>query len=220
MNGKSFKDDRTKLIVRKIGFFFLFIGLTGWFIPDIIKYHGIELPNSRPRGLSIDGEGNIFCGSATYERIQMYDKNGKFVRAFDADVGKGSGVHFTFKVKDSQLHIHVYDTWNKPERIDRKIAYSLDGSLLQATDIPSTDYEGYKVNNNVHDALGNSYVFKGFLFPRVVKKNDDGNDIIIGTPIYLWPFQSPLPAFAFFFIPILVLAGTKKYNRAANLSGR
>lgn len=189
--------------------------MIGWLIPfvDILHYQRLEFPNTLPQGLYVDKDENIFCGSQTYNRIQMYDKHGKFIRAFDTDIGKGSGFRFTFEVKNSQLHIHVYGAWLKSERLDRKILYSIDGTLLQVTDIPSVEYVGYNVKNIACDSLGNRYVFKGFLWPRVVKKENESSAIIISTPLYFWFFQSPFPAFAFFFVSLLALSGFKNIIR-------
>jgi hypothetical protein len=210
-NKKKICTNRNNRNKKRIALLFLIVGAIGWFIPysNIFNYQWLELPNSLPQGLCVDNSENILCGSQTYERIQMYDKNGGFVRGFSTDVGKGSGFHFTFEVKNRQLHIHVYGAWLKSERFDREIVYALDGSLLKATDIPSTEYVGYNVNNKVHDSFGNYYIFKGYLFPRIIKKTDKRNAVIISTPIYFWLFQSPFPAFAFFFISLLVLVGFK-----------
>lgn len=185
----------------------LVIGLIGWFIPDISNSPEMEFPNSLPQGLYIDSNGNIFCGSQSYERIQMYDKYGVFIRSFSTDVGKGRGSLFAFNIENDQLHIHVFGAWLKSERIDRKIVYSLDGNLVEATDMPSTEYAGYNPNNEFTDSFGNYFIFKGFCFPRVIKKENGNSDVIINTPLYQWFFQSPFPSFAFFFIPLLILAG-------------
>lgn len=210
MSGKIY--NRKKQILKLIARLLLVIGAIGWFIPTfgILNYDWLELPNSFPQGLHVDDKGNLFCGSRTYERIQMYDKHAKFIRAFDTDVGKGRGSLFTFKVENNQLHIHVFGVWLKSERLDRKIVYALDGSLLDTTEVPSVEYAGYNVINEAYDSIGNYYSFKGFFWPRVTKKNDEGSVVIISTPLYFWLFQSPFPAFAFFFISLLYLIDFKK----------
>lgn len=211
LSRKTRKNEATK----RIALFFLVIGIFGWFIPpfDILNYQWVELPNSQPRGLHIDGEGNIFCGSGVYERIQMYNKHGDFIRAFNTDVGKGRDSLFTFKIKNNQLYIHVFSFQVKPERSDREIIYALNGSLLETAEIPSTNYAGYKVKNKTTDSFGRQYVFKGLFWPRVVRKGNNGNTVIISTPIYFWPLQSPFPSFIFSFVPLLYLAGFKNLFR-------
>ena len=200
---------------RIISLLFLTIGIVGWFIPssNILNNQRLELPNSHPEGLYIDIGGNVFCGSRTYERIQMYDKQAKFVRAFDTDIGKGRGGLFTFKVENSQLHIHVFGTQSKPERIDRIIVYALDGNMILMKDIPSTEYASYTVKNEAYDTFGNYYVFKGLLYPRVIKKVNENSTVIIRTPFYFWLFQSPFPAFVFIFGSLLTLVGFKNILR-------
>lgn len=206
MNGS-----KKKKLIDTLALFSLTIGAVGWFIAqfDILNYDSIELPNSQPRGIYLDDIGNIFCGSGAYERIQMYNMNGDFVRGFSTDVGKGRGSLFTYKVQDKKLYIYVYGVRLGTERLDRKIIYSLDGTLLQTSDVLSVEYTGYNVINDIHDSFGNSYVFKGLLFPRVVKKTNQSRAILINTPICLWPLQAPFPSFILFYAPLLYLAGFK-----------
>jgi len=207
---------RTAVPVRWIVRVIFFIGLIGCIIPflDILTYYEqLEFPNTLTQGLYVDDK-YIYCGSQVYERIQVYDKHGNFVRGFSTDVGKGSGFHFTFHVTNNELSIYVYGAFLKSERLDRKIVYSLDGSLLHATDVPSVEYAGYNVVNEARDSHGNNYIFKGFLFPRVIKDSGQNRSVVIGTPFYFWPFQAPFPAFAFFFIPLLYFAGFKRMFRS------
>lgn len=204
--------------LRLITLLFFFIGLTGWFIPvfDLLNYAWLELPNSQPQGLYVDEQGYIYCGSNFYERIQMYDKHAKFIRAFDTDVGKGRGSHFTFEINNDQLHITVHGARLD---IDRKLVYALDGDLLEKIDIESARYADYNVINEAYDSMGNHYIFKGFLWPRVIKTTDGNKMIMIRTPIYFWPFQAPLPAFPFFFISLWVLFFFQPRQTASSLQG-
>ena len=199
------------IIKTRIASFFLIIGLIGWFIPFVDRgyYPKLEYPNTLRQGLCVDEFGNIFCGSQTYERIQMYDKDGTFVRGFSTDIERGSGYKFTFEIKNKQLHIHVFGTRLKSKRLDREIVYSLDGTLLCTTDIQSTGYASYNVENETRDSFGQEYVFKGFLFPRVIKNAGENSSVIISTPFYWWLLQAPFPAFAIFFVSLLTSIGFK-----------
>ena len=202
-------------LTKRIAVLLFIVGLLGCLVAilPVMRYRWFEFPNTVPQGLYIDNEENFFCGSGNYARIQMYNKHGTFVRAFRTDVGKGRGDLFTFNVDSGQLRVYVYNAWLRSERLDRKIVYSLDGSLLHATDVPSVEYAGYNVVNEAQDLLGSNYIFKGFLFPRVIKDNGKDRSVVIATPFYLLPFQAPFPAFAFFFIPLLYLAGFKRMFR-------
>ncbi len=205
---------KTRKILLAIGLF----GLLAWLSSSSIITNRIafELPNTLREGLVIDSNGNIYCGSAMYQRIQMYDSNGNFIRPFNTSIGKGRASCYTFRIVNDELHIYLFLTSAKPQRVDRKIIYKLDGTLIDAQDIPSVEYKGYYVVNSAQDSTGNIYQYKGVLFPRVVKISNSQKDIIIATPIYLWLFQSPFPAFLFLALSIILanrLDGIKIFRK-------
>ncbi len=190
-------------------------GVVGWFVPALFSHFNmlyppkIELPLGDPKGVAIDNFGNIYCGSRYYERIQAYDPEGKFIRGFSTGFRRGRGSLFSFFINDSnELHIRVFDALlTDMGMVDRLIIYDLEGNLINAEEFPSKDVPYfYKTKNRVRDSSGNLYILKGFLFPRVIKQaTNDKESIIISTPIWLWPFQGPLPNFAFFFLGLFGL---------------
>lgn len=188
---------------------FLFIGAIGWFVPwtGLTSSSGFELPNSERQGLLVDKDGNIFCGSSSYQRIQMYDADGYFIRAFNTHVGKGRGSIFSFTIEDDKLNIRLYRTLvQKTGDIDRLIIYNLDGTLISTSDYPSPPNTKHYVENSRTDTMGNHYSFTGSIFPRVVKTSTDEDiSILIMTPAWLWLFQAPFPAFAFFALSLITL---------------
>jgi len=196
--------------LKTIAIFFLIVGIIGWIVFPMFSFSWLELPISEPQGIDINSSGYIFCGSGFYERVQMYNDHGKFIRGFSTDIGKGRGSLFTFRVENNQLHIHIFNTLIRKEgSVDREIVYSLDGNLIEIKDIPSQNYVGYDVNNQKTDTSGRQYIFKGFLFPRVIKIEGGTHTVLVSTPIYLWFFQCPFPAFAFFFISLFVIVFLK-----------
>ncbi len=197
--------------VLKILIIVLFIvGVVGWSVPALFSLFNmsyppkIELPLGDPENVAIDNFGNIYCGSKFYERIQAYDSEGKFIRGFSTGFRRGRGSVFSFFINDNnELHIRVFDALlTDVGRIDHLIIYDFEGNLISAEELPSKEISySYKTKNRARDLSGNLYILKGFLFPRVIKQAIDGKEsIIISTPIWLWPFQGPLPNFACFFL--------------------
>jgi uncharacterized protein (TIGR03663 family) len=83
---------------------------------------------SEPRGLAVDGRGNLYVADTKNNRIQVFDGNGQFVRSFgasgsaDGQLKEPGGVAI-----DSDGSVIVADTWN--HRIAR---FGADGSWLGA----------------------------------------------------------------------------------------
>jgi hypothetical protein len=137
----------------------------------------------------------------------MYDADGYFIRGFNTHVGKGRGSFFSFTIEDNKLNIRLFRTLvEKAGALDRLIIYDLDGTLISTNDYPSPPNSKHDVENSQTDAKGNHYSFKGILFPRVIKTSHDDTSIVVISPAWLWFFQAPWPAFAFFVLSLISLA--------------
>jgi|GEM_PF-6588896 len=203
--------NRKFIIIRVLAIIFLFLGLIGWFVPFFgAPYNSsTELPNSDPHGIDIDKEDNIYCGSASYGRVQMYNQYGKFIRGFDTHGGTGRGSNFCFYLDESNhLCIHVYSLAKSEKDTFHKITiYDPDGEVVGQEKYTSPENVYFcSVKNTATDSKSNVYTFKGILFPRVIRRVINGEkSVIIQTPLWLWFFQSPFPAFTFFFVSMFII---------------
>lgn len=204
--------------------FFLFLGAIGWFLPfsGFFSRSWIESPNTERHGIVLDSSGNIYCGSKFYGRIQKYNPDGRFERGFNTEGGTGGGSSFGFRINENdQLCITVSGiSKDNKGSVHRLRLYDVEGQLIH-TEKSEGDERNYihGMRNSAIDSDGNRYIFKGFLFPRVVKRTTTGErSIIISTPIWLWFIQGPFPAFAFFFISMLVIIFLSFKADAAKLS--
>ena len=212
------------ITVNSFAVFFLLLGAIGWFIPFLgwPFQISIESPNTEPHGIILDSEGNIYCGSKFYGRIQKYYPDGRFVRGYDTEGGTFRGSDFGFHINEKdQLCITVSGILeNNKGSGHRTKTYDNKGNLIRTEKRKSIErtYQ-HHMSNYIVDSSGNRYHFKGFLFPRIVKQSELGKkSIIISTPIWLWFFQAPFPAFALFFISLFVLIFTSFIADAAKIS--
>lgn len=91
---------------------------------------GGSTPVAGPRGVATDGSGNVYVADSLNHRIAVYDKTGRFLRAWGT-VGTGPG---QFSSNQSPLGVavsgngmvYVADTWN--QRIE---VFSETGKLLR-----------------------------------------------------------------------------------------
>jgi hypothetical protein len=212
-------------ILKAFTVFFFSLGLIGLFLSFSSFFYSrpwIESPNTERHGIALDSSGNIYCGSKCYGRIQKYLPNGRFIRGFNTEGGIWRGSDFGFRINENDQICITVSGMSKDYKgsVHRLRIYDQEGKLVH-TERYETDNTHYwhDMKNSVIDTAGNRYIFKGFLFPRVVKRTPSGKkSIIISTPILLWFLQAPFPAFAFFFISMFIIIFWGYKADAAELS--
>lgn len=204
-------DNRKSNIVARIALAFCLIGSIGWFFAFLSKgfFPQRELPNSEVHGIVVDSNGIIYCGSKFYSRVQKYDPAGNFIHGFATSGAYMAGSDFGFYVNErGNLCILVSGMTKSHDASHYRLTeYDSHGNIVNSSEYtkPGTNY-WYPTKNSTRDSTGNVYIFKGFLFPRVIKIASDGSSsAIIRTPLWLWSFQAPFPAFAFFFVSVITL---------------
>ncbi len=162
----------------------------------------IRVPLGVPGGIAIDRECRIYYMANSYNRIQVYDKNGHFIRGwFFPRSGNLSAT--TQMIIDEEGYLHVeagyYETKNPIKDLDRKVysVFSTDGELLEKR---SETFSYAKIPDVFErkDAEGNIYKVKGrLIFPKVVKITPSGKEILlISDPSHFKFINAPLPSFA------------------------
>lgn len=211
-------------ILKVFAIFFLLLGAIGCFAPYLSRpfYSWTELPNTEPHGIVLDSNGNIYCGSKFYGRIQKYQPDGKFARGLYTKGGFWRGSDFGFHINEEDQLCIIVSGMSKDHKssVHHLQIYDQEGKLVH-TERYESDNASYwhDMNNSAADLSGNIYTFKGFLFPRVIKQTPAGNiSIIISTPVWLWFFQAPFPAFAFFFVSMFIIIFLSVKTTAAELS--
>jgi uncharacterized protein (TIGR03663 family) len=93
---------------------------------------------AEPRGLAVDGRGNLYVADTKNSRIQVFDPSGRFLRAFgkkgagDGELNEPCGV-----TVDSEGEVWVADTWNH-----RIVHFSGDGQFRAAFGDPDRSLFG------------------------------------------------------------------------------
>ena len=169
-------------------------------IPD-----SFEIPLGELEGIAVNSEGNIYCGTKYYSRIQVYDIEGRFLYGKHIDSTMGP-----FKIKinsNDQLEVSIYSGY-------QKLIFSKDGTLLSKSASKSYYLLGFEKINDYYcydEERDITYQIEPILLPwpksmpflgsHVVKKDASGTEtIIIKTPFYKWLFMGPFPGFLFMFI--------------------
>lgn len=184
-----------------VGIFLVLLGLPGIIATMAISSHLIftdsELPNSGIDGIVVDSSGNIFLGLAGYGKMQVYDKEGNFVRHWPIKSEGG-----TFKLSlDPENYIEVITA-----RGDKVLTYDEYGKLILET--------GYLCDYSTYDKMypatsfrtknGDLYEVNGIVYPTIIK---NGNIIepLIEQNIILRILQGPWPTWFFFAAGIFLI---------------
>lgn len=197
---------RLLMIIGFIGWFSGFILSSGLYriIPD-----SFEMPLGDLQGIAVDSEGNIYCGSKYYSRIQVYDIDGRFL--YGRHIASAMGV-FKIKINNyDQLEVATYSG-------DKRYIFAKDGTLLSKRSNAANFLAGFDKINNYYcydEKRDITYRIKPILLPwpksmpflgsHIVKKDASGKEtVIIKTPFYKWLFMGPFPGFLLLFIGLLI----------------
>jgi hypothetical protein len=163
--------------------FFIFLG--GMWI-EIYLYKLIpdsyKMPLGYIKGIAVDSEGNIFCGAPFFQRIQVYNKEGKFLfgKCINSDLSP-----FRIRINSNDnLEVATPRSRNGDGKL---YAFDTKGNLLHVTsNVPQyyvqfgekSEYYCYDTKHDVTYLTEPSLrpVFYGF---RVVKKDSSGKETVV-----------------------------------------
>lgn len=191
--------------IKLVGIFLAILGCLGWtttFAPSVISNLNIEYPLGVLKSIAVDSSGRIYCGIEAYSRIQVYDKNGRYLKGWFIDSSGGS---FKIKVDEKDL-LHIATARNGIHYI-----YNVNGELISKQGNRKSYYNEIATDDQQYrfiDREGNTYKIWGFslLYPRIIKTDSSGIALeIISTPFYKWIFMAPFPSWFFGISGLIIL---------------
>jgi hypothetical protein len=203
---------KAKFVVYAVAALFVAIGsidfLAGALIGNVVKTpDGFELPLGDLKGIAVDSDGNIYCGTQYYSRVQVYDSEGHYIRGKFVDSAGGA---FRIRINpNNELEVAT-------ARNDKLYRFGKDGTLV--TELSDVGYYfsefGKSGETQYYDEKQNvTYQIRwSLLGAYVVKKSASGErKVIVKTPFHKWLFQGPNPAWFFLMVGILMFACTEKH---------
>lgn len=190
-----------KIIITIICVCILIIGAIAWCNDIFVSNFSLkkEAPLYDPEGIVVSESGNVFCGLMWSQRVQVYSKNGVFIKGIPIAAAGG-----TFKLKlDSQNHLNVATARN-----DMLYIFDENGILLSKKEIidiydsfDSIDQYCFFDRNMSKYAIKNS-----FAFPHIVETSPKGKSkTIVHISFLYWLFMMPFPGILFVLIGVLTL---------------
>ncbi|MBC8415724.1 MAG: hypothetical protein ISS80_06000 [Candidatus Cloacimonetes bacterium] len=137
----------------------------------------------------VDKNNNLYIYNSTYSRIHVYNSDGKYIRGWN--LGGGATIRFTNKI------IHAF---RSRSQIYEK--YSLTGELIESIPMDRFyfrelmilyPYESDKRVKVIHTFFG-TYIYYN---------RDDGQNVVIRSPFYLWLITYPFPGTLFIIIVVI-----------------
>lgn len=169
-----------------------FIG-GGLISEGVIDYKG-ELPLGDIEGIYVDEEENIYLGLGFYGRVQVYDRDGKFVKNWIVPTSDES-----FNMKGTKdKNILIGNTRGNETNI-----YDLDGNLISVD--KDTDHFEYSIKEPIFiNTNGNQYRVKGWMFPVIMKSFPEAR-VIVKQGLLLQLLRGPVLTWLIGAFGILIL---------------
>lgn len=167
----------------------------------------IRVPLGSPGGIAVDSKGRIYCLAGFYNRMQVYDKEGRFLTGWS--VKAVSRIVNIFIDDNDNIHVETgcYEKKHPIVNVNRKVytVFDSNGKLLEKrnetfSSVKKVDVLGAK------DDDGNVYRIKDYwLFPKIIKITPSGEEtIVISDPFYLWFIKGPLPTGGFILCALII----------------
>lgn len=172
-----------------------------FFFPAILKHipSDFELPLGKLNSIAVDSDENVYLASENSRRVQVFDKNGKFIKGWFIELGRGNlGLNI-----DKNDNLEVY-------RGSNLYIYDSEGNYMKQEDLSSSDNRlsgvgleyktekyTYYIDTSITHVTDNYYIY-----PNVLKKDLYGKKtVVVSKPFFLlWIIMSPLT-------PLLLLIG-------------
>ncbi|MCL5772783.1 MAG: hypothetical protein M1536_00175 [Firmicutes bacterium] len=202
------------IILFYVGIFLEIIGFLGFF-RNIVYSGGYnrqssEAPLKGLDGIAVDDNGRIYCAVQAYGRVQVYDKNGNFIRSCYIDSNEGFRINVDDKnnlyvnaTKSGKYHMYLYYIL---------YVFNKNGELIKQKE--SDEYTYFKFGNvkKLIDKESNTYEIRSASFyPHIVKIFSDGKEVtIVATNFFSWLLMGPPPALYFWGMGMILFGITTK----------
>jgi hypothetical protein len=185
-----------------------------------------ELPLGELRSIAVDSHGHIYCGLEFYGRVQVYDRDGHFLRGWFID-GHGKPFRMRMNARDElevlsvgsrSLLVYGNDgvkVSEKPLGTDDYVALYEEFDKLRDEQYRGPQGEVYAIHPGPRPPLlFNPFGHRGGIRPSVVRVDAPNESVTIITPWIKWFWMGPEPAISFLFGGIIVLALSRLRQRS------
>ncbi|MBM1106961.1 hypothetical protein JQC67_12490 [Aurantibacter crassamenti] len=157
------------------------VGVIGFWSGSYFYNENTEIPLGDIKGFVVDKENNIYVGSGFYEKVQVYDEDGNFLKNWDLEAYGGT---FTMNLTE---HEEILIT---TARGNEQIWFNKNGRILSQKKIGNGTYEESKRDWRTFTTKENvQYEIKGTIFHELVRLNP--KKTIINQNLFLQIIKGP-----------------------------
>lgn len=147
-------------------------------LAEAILFDKNELPLSQMNSIIVDKKQNVYIGLDAFEKVQVYDRNGKFVANWDINAYGGSVC--LELLGDTSIVVYA-------KRADIKSVYNTDGKLIASENVRKIPYEIVMNQYRFEDGNNDIYEITDDFFPIVTKNGE----VFISQKFYYKVFYQP-----------------------------
>lgn len=182
------------------GLSFISFALAGFDLMNpIANKLNIELPLVDAEGIAVDSSNNVYVGSPFYGIIQVYDKNGEFIKNWGV-ITYGGG--FSIDILENET-IAIY-----PYRSSEEIIYNNKGQLIAKKKVERNIERNDSKNTYMTKARVKYEIYK-WLYPKIKKDNLTFINQNILLKMLTMPLSINIAILSFI---ILIIINKKKWN--------
>jgi len=140
------------------------IGFASWFLVPKFFSNENEIPLGDIKGFVIDSKNNIYFGSGFYERVQVYNQDGEFIKNWKVD--SHGGTYIIDIAENDNILITT-------ARGDEQIEYDQNGNVIKRKDVNPLQYELKDFNERESFTTndGTEYLLNGSFITELIKTN-------------------------------------------------
>ena len=162
----------------------------------------VEFPLGDVQGIAVDSQGRIYCALQFYQRVQVYDRQGKFLNGWHIP---SSSERFYLHLRgDDRLEVVMSKSY-------KSYLYNYHGELLGSCLCPFADMVHQFHNSNFcFDSKGNSYrITHALINPKIKKTDSKGKSaIFIRMSLFQTIVSAPTVAWLLILIGLIILTVT------------
>lgn len=184
-------------IDKKIAYPFIIVGAIGWASGFVISLTNLntefEIPMGAASAFTVDSKSNIYMCSQFYSTVQVYNKNGEFIRNWRIP---SAGGDLNIDCKNDTIEVFS-------AKVGAILKFDIKGKLYEKTmtQVRSSDFRE-NPKELITKQKDKYHLNNGMIWP-VIEKNGIS---IVRPKIHLWFFQGPAPAFLFAIFGMGILA--------------
>lgn len=157
----------------------------------------VRFPLADATAIAVDTRGRVYCWSRLYSRLQVYDKNGQFLRGWFL----GTASSCPNMTVDSNDILYVETATNE------HVTFDVNGILLGRSNRALREKPS---NYQSKDSDGNIYKTHKSWISEILKVSPSGEkSLLVSDPFYLKFVAAIFPTF-FMWVPVLFVTGIYK----------